>query len=81
MFDLGFYEFILVAFVLFLIVPAKDFPNVLRKIIQFFRKIKNGFSEIMQSVSAPLDEFESIREDIRKEADSVKKSLKGKPRK
>ncbi|MHA1549861.1 MAG: hypothetical protein ACTSXV_00220 [Alphaproteobacteria bacterium] len=75
MFDLGFYEFILIAFVLFLIIPAKDFPATLRKIIDFVRRAKNGIAEIFQQISAPLDEFDSIRKEIQKEADDVKKEI------
>ena len=78
MFDLGFYEFLLIAFVLFLIIPAKDFPATLRKIIGFVRKAKNGITEIFQQISEPLDEFDSIRKEIQKEADDVEKEFKKK---
>ena len=39
MLDLGFQEFILIAFVLLIVVGPKDLPKVLRSITGFVRKI------------------------------------------
>ncbi len=78
MFDLGFYEFIIVGFVLFLVLPTKDFPKTIRWIVRAVQNIKNGISGFFSQFSEPMDEFNNIRDELKKESESIKKSLKKK---
>lgn len=76
MFDFSFHEFLVVAFVLFLVIPAKDFPKVMRFIVRSLQKIKNTVSGFFAQFEEPLHEFKSIQSDIEKEAAEVKKNLR-----
>lgn len=78
MFDLGFYEFIVIGFVLFLILPAQDFPKTMQSIVRFVRKAKNGIAHFFAQFSDPMDEFNDIRQEIEKESQEIRKKLKSK---
>ncbi len=81
MFDLGFYEFIIVGFVLFLVLPTKDFPKTIRWMVRAVQNIKNGISDFFSQFSEPMDEFNNIRDELKKESDSIKKSINRSPAK
>ncbi|MBN1783500.1 MAG: hypothetical protein JW812_00860 [Alphaproteobacteria bacterium] len=78
MFDLGFYEFILIGFVLFLILPAQDFPKTMQSIVRGVQKAKNGVSSFFAQFSDPMNEFNDIRHEIEKESQEIRKKLKKK---
>ena len=78
MFDLGFYEFIIIGFVLFLVLPSKDFPKTMRWIIKTIRKVKSEFNNFLAQFSNPIDEYNDIKKEIEKEVEEVKKQMKKK---
>ena len=69
MLDLGFQEFILIAFVLLIVVGPKDLPKVLRSITGFVRKIKSMASDFHRGVDDLANESEIS--DLRKEVSNI----------
>ena len=78
MFDIGFYEFLVIGLVLFLVLPAGDFPKTMRWIIQSIRKIKTAVADFAAQFESPMDEFKNVQQDIERESKEIKKRLKGK---
>lgn len=58
MLDIGWQEFILVAFVLLIVVGPKDLPKVLRTITSFIRKLKSMASDFHRGVDDLANESE-----------------------
>ena len=58
MLDIGWQEFILVAFVLLIVVGTKDLPKVLRTITSFIRKLKSMASDFHRGVDDLANESE-----------------------
>ena len=58
MLDIGWQEFILVAFVLLIVVGPKDLPKVLRTITSFIKKIKSMASDFHRGVDDLANESE-----------------------
>ena len=69
MLDLGFQEFILIAFVLLIVVGPKDLPKVLRSITGFVRKIKSMASDFHSGIDDLANEAEIS--DLRKEVSNI----------
>ena len=65
MLDIGFQEFILVAFVLLIVVGPKDLPKVLKSITSFIRKLKSMASQFHSGIDDLANEAELS--DLRKE--------------
>ena len=70
MLDLGFQEFILIAFVLLIVVGPKDLPKVLRSITGLVRKIKSMASDFHSGIDDLANEAEIS--DLRKEVSNIK---------
>ena len=66
MLDLGFQEFILIAFVLLIVVGPKDLPKVLRSITSFIRKVKSMASDFHSGIDdlANESELSELRKNI-----------------
>ena len=74
MLDIGFPEFLIIAFVLLIVVGPKDLPKVLRSITSFIRKIKSMASQFHSGIDDLANESEIT--DLRKEVNKIdKKSL------
>ena len=74
MLDIGFPEFLIIAFVLLIVVGPKDLPKVLRSITSFIRKIKSMASQFHSGIDDLANEAEIS--DLRKEVNKIdKKSL------
>lgn len=58
MLDIGWQEFLLVAFVLLIVVGPKDLPKVLRTITSFIRKLKSMASDFHRGVDDLANESE-----------------------
>ncbi len=58
MFDFGWQEFILIAFVLVLVVGPKELPKILRNFTKFISQIKNMAREFTSSLESAVDEDE-----------------------
>jgi len=69
MLDLGFQEFILIAFVLLIVVGPKDLPKVLRSITGLVRKIKSMASDFHSGIDDLANEAEIS--DLRKEVSNI----------
>jgi len=69
MLDLGFQEFILIAFVLLIVVGPKDLPKVLRSVTAFVRKIKSMASDFHSGIDDLANEAEIS--DLRKEVSNI----------
>ena len=69
MLDLGFQEFILIAFVLLIVVGPKDLPKVLRSVTAFVRKIKSMASDFHSGIDDLANETEIS--DLRKEVSNI----------
>ena len=69
MLDLGFQEFILIAFVLLIVVGPKDLPKVLRSITGLVRKIKSMASDFHSGIDDLANEAELS--DLRKEVSNI----------
>ena len=69
MLDLGFQEFILIAFVLLIVVGPKDLPKVLRSITGLVRKIKSMASDFHSGIDDLANEAEIS--DLRKEISNI----------
>ena len=65
MLDIGFQEFILVAFVLLIVVGPKDLPKVLKSITSSIRKLKSMASQFHSGIDDLANEAELS--DLRKE--------------
>ena len=50
MFDLGWQEFLIIAFVLVIVVGPKDLPKVLKTFTSFLRQIRQMASEFHRSI-------------------------------
>ena len=61
MLDLGFQEFILIAFVLLIVVGPKDLPKVLRSITGLVRKIKSMASDFINDKKLISSEIEDLK--------------------
>ncbi|MDA0763103.1 MAG: Sec-independent protein translocase protein TatB [Proteobacteria bacterium] len=66
MLDIGWQEFILVAFVLLIVVGPKDLPKVLRTITSFIRKLKSMASDFHRGVDdlANESEISNLRNEV-----------------
>ena len=69
MLDLGFQEFILIAFVLLIVVGPKDLPKVLRSITGLVKKIKSMASDFHSGIDDLANEAEIS--DLRKEVSNI----------
>jgi sec-independent protein translocase protein TatB len=69
MLDLGFQEFILIAFVLLIVVGPKDLPKVLRSITGLVRKVKSMASDFHSGIDDLANEAEIS--DLRKEVSNI----------
>ena len=69
MLDIGFPEFLLIAFVLLIVVGPKDLPKVIRSITTFIRKIKSMASQIHSGIDDLANESEIS--DLRKEVNKI----------
>ena len=69
MLDIGFQEFILVAFVLLLVVGPKDLPKVLKSVTSSIRKLKAMASQFHSGIDDLANEAELS--DLRKEVTSL----------
>ena len=69
MLDLGFQEFILIAFVLLIVVGPKDLPKVLKSITGLVRKIKSMASDFHSGIDDLANEAEIS--DLRKEVSNI----------
>ena len=69
MLDLGFQEFILIAFVLLIVVGPKDLPKVLRSITGLVRKVKSMASDFHSGIDDLANEAEIS--DLRKEVTNI----------
>jgi Tat protein translocase TatB subunit len=69
MLDLGFQEFILIAFVLLIVVGPKDLQKVLRSITGLVRKIKSMASDFHSGIDDLANEAEIS--DLRKEVSNI----------
>ena len=58
MLDIGWQEFLLVAFILLIVVGPKDLPKVLRTITSFIRKLKSMASDFHRGVDDLANESE-----------------------
>ena len=56
MLDIGWQEFLLVAFVMLIVVGPKDLPKVLKTIMNFARKIKSMAYDFQNSVDEIANE-------------------------
>ncbi len=72
MLDIGWQEFLLVAFVLLIVIGPKDLPKVLKSIMSFVRKIKSMAYEFQNTVDEMAEETEL--NDLRKNVSSIKDS-------
>ena len=72
MLDIGWQEFILVAFVLLVVVGPKDLPKVLKNIVNFIKKIKSMASDFQNTVDEIADDNEI--NDIKKDISEIKNS-------
>ena len=72
MLDLGWQEFLLVAFVLLIVIGPKDLPKVLKSIMSFVRKIKSMAYDFQSTVDdmANETELDDLRKDVNKLKDS-----------
>ena len=69
MLDLGFQEFLLIAFVLLIVVGPKDLPKVLRSITAFVRKLRSMASDFHSGIDDLANEAEIS--DLRKEVSNI----------
>ena len=69
MLDLGFQEFILIAFVLLIVVGPKDLPKVLKSITGLVRKVKSMASDFHSGIDDLANEAEIS--DLRKEVSNI----------
>ena len=72
MLDIGWQEFLLVAFVMLIVVGPKDLPKVLKTIMNFARKIKSMAYDFQNSVDeiANENEIADLKKDVRSIRDS-----------
>ena len=66
MLDLGWQEFLLVAFILLIVIGPKDLPKVLKSIMSFVRKIKSIAYDFQNTVDDMANETElsELRKDV-----------------
>ena len=69
MLDLGFQEFMLIAFVLLIVVGPKDLPKLLRSITGLVRKLKSMASDFHSGIDDLANEAEIS--DLRKEVSNI----------
>ena len=72
MLDIGWQEFLLVAFVMLIVVGPKDLPKVLKTIMNFARKIKSMAYDFQNSVDEIANENEIA--DLKKDVGSIRES-------
>tara|TARA_B100000427_G_scaffold233848_1_gene196900 strand:+ start:551 stop:871 length:321 start_codon:yes stop_codon:yes gene_type:complete len=72
MLDIGWQEFLLVAFVMLIVVGPKDLPKVLKTIMNFARKIKSMAYDFQNSVDEIANENEIA--DLKKDVRSIRES-------
>ena len=72
MFDLGWQEFLIIAFVLVIVVGPKDLPKVLKTFTNFLRQIRQMASEFHRSIENMAEESEL--KDVKKSINQIKNS-------
>ena len=72
MFDLGWQEFLIIAFVLVIVVGPKDLPKVLKTFTNFLRQVRQMASEFHRSIENMADESEL--KDVKKSLNQIKNS-------
>ncbi len=72
MFDIGWQEFTLAAFVLLIVVGPKDLPKVLKLIIKAINKVKSMAFDFQKSVNEISDEIELS--ELKKDVKNIKNS-------
>ena len=72
MFDLGWQEFMIIAFVLLIVVGPKDLPKVLRSVTSFVSKLKSMASDFHRGIDDLANETEIS--DLRNEMSTAKKN-------
>ena len=70
MFDLGWQEFLIIAFVLVIVVGPKDLPKVLKTFTNFLRQVRQMASEFHRSIENMADETEL--KDVKKSLNQIK---------
>ena len=72
MLDIGWQEFLLVAFILLIVIGPKELPKVLKSIMSFVRKIKSMAYDFQNTVDDMANETElnDLRNDVTKLKDS-----------
>ena len=81
MFDIGFAELIIIAVVSLLVIGPERLPGAVRTISLWLGRFKRSFNEIRQEIEqelhndAVLSDLKKTSEQVRSEADDVRKSL------
>jgi len=80
MFDIGSFEFILFVLVVVLVIPPKDFPKVLRFVVDLFRRVKSFITHISSEISEIIDEtgVNETHDEFKKEIRKIKSEINSK---
>ncbi len=69
MFDIGFWEVLLIGIVALLVVGPDEFPALVRKVIAWVRQGKQMLQSAKDSVNDELERVDSLKNSMAKEAD------------
>tara|TARA_Y100000590_G_scaffold66053_1_gene71474 strand:- start:6616 stop:6861 length:246 start_codon:yes stop_codon:yes gene_type:complete len=80
MFNIGWTELLLISIVFLIFIRPNDYPFFIKKILSFFYKIKNLFSNILDEFKEEIyvDEFKKKNKEILKIEKELKKLKKDK---
>ncbi len=60
MFGIGFFEIILIIFVVLIFIKPKDLPNFIRSIGRFYSQIRNAYLSVLRAINSYNDEVKNM---------------------
>ncbi|MCF6236420.1 MAG: Sec-independent protein translocase protein TatB [Gammaproteobacteria bacterium] len=69
MFDIGFWEILLIGIVALLVVGPDQFPSLVRNVMEWVRKGRQMVQSAKDSVNEELERVDSLKNSMAKEAD------------
>ncbi len=66
MFDIGFFEILIIAVIALFVIGPKELPSFLRTVARYVKQIRSQISDIQREVTKAIDteEIRSIRDDV-----------------